>query len=437
MLKSVISALSTLPLVATLAFAQPSLGPHPSIPSNLQITTFATGLSFPYGLYQLPDGSMLAATTTGDLYGSALQIVRMTQTHGVANPPTQVFLSDGFGPATALTGVGDIVAVASGIHSFSRITLFRAGAGGALTQIGQLTFTYAPEVWWHNSHSIALRAVPGSADGYELVFNVGSEFNDAPDLHTIGVAGLTNGTLNGSSLYSLPLTISGATVTAGTPTQLAKGLRNAFGIGFAPNGDINFGENGIDFNGTNVPVSTDYFATIPAGTSGVLDFGFPYTYYHPLTGTMVGPGAGITQPFLKFLPIGGMSMQGVGGLAMAPAGVLGSLHHGAFVGFFGNRFDGIANTLGGVAYVDFATGTYYDFLPNTQAGVSHPVSMFATNDALYIADLGNIFGANAGTIYRVGVTTTVPEPSTFVLLAFGATMVFGVRRTRSRRRQSA
>ena len=432
MIKSVLRGLSTIPLVAALVVAQPSLGLHPTIPSNLQITTFATGLSFPYGLYQLPDGSMLAATTTGALYDSKLRIVRMTQTNGVANSPTEVFLGNAVGPATALTGVGDIVVVASGIHSESRITLFRAGAGGALTQIGELTFTYAPDVWWHNSHSIALRAVPGNADGYELVFNVGSEFNDSPDVHTIGVAGLTTGTLNGSSLYSLPLTINGSTVTAGAPKQLAKGLRNAFGIGFGVNGDIYFGENGIDLNGTNVPVSPDYFATIPAGTAGVLDFGFPYTYYDPLTGAIVGPTAGITQPLLKFLPINGMAMQGVGGLAMAPAGVLGSQHNGAFVGFFGNRFDGIANTLGGVAYVDFVTGAYYDFLPNTQTGVSHPVSMFATNDALYIANFDDIFDTNNGTIYRVSVSTTVPEPSSFALFAVGVVVVVGVRRQRVR-----
>ena len=431
MMNTAFKALSTLPLVASLAFAQPSLGTHPTIPAYLQVSTFATGLDFPYGLYQLPDGSMLAATNTGGLYGTPTQIVRMTQTNGMANPPTQVFLGSGIGPATGLTGVGDIVVLARGVHTGSQIVLFKAGAGGTLTQIGELSFTYAPDVWWHNAHAIALRAVPGQSDGYELVFNVGSEFNDGPDVHTIGVAGLTNGTLNGSSLYSLPLTINGGTVTAGPPRQLAKGLRNAFGIGFGSTGDIFFSENGIDLNGTNTPVSTDYFARIPAGAPGVLDFGFPYTYYHPLTGAMIGPAAGITQPFSKFLPIDGMAFQGAGGLTMAPSNFPPGLNSGAFVGFFGNRFDGVANTLGGVVYVDLATGNRINFLPNTQSGVSHPVSMFASSDALYIADFADIFGRNNGKIYKVSMTT-VPEPSTFVLLALGAAVMFGVRRRRSR-----
>jgi len=435
MIKTATTAASLIPLVATLLFAQPTLGTNPAIPASLHVSTFATGLDFPYGIYQLPDGSMLVATNTGTgLYGSPMKIVRLTETNGVANAPTTVFTSSLLGPATALTGVGDIVAVASGVHTGSAIVLFRAGPGGSLTKIGEMTFTYPANAaaWWHDSHSIALRAVTGQPNSYELVFNVGSEFNDIPTVNTVGVAGLTNATLNGSSLYSLQFTVSGSTVTAGTPTQIATGLRNAFAIGFGVNGDIYFSENGIDLGGTNTPVSTDYFARIPAGTSGILDFGFPYTYYDPITGAMVGSAAGISQPFSKFLPINGMAFQGAGGLTMAPSTFPPGLNNGAFVGFFGNRFDGVANTLGGVVYVDLATGDRINFLPNTQAGVSHPVSLFASNDALYIADFADIFGSNNGTIYKVSMTTTVPEPSTFALLALGATVVFGVRRRRSR-----
>src|SRR5450755_2555344 len=82
-----------------IALADPLLGTNPAIPANLQLTTFASGLNFPYGLYQLPDGSILAGTISGNLLGSTLQIQRITQTNGVANPPTVVF-NGGSGPAT-------------------------------------------------------------------------------------------------------------------------------------------------------------------------------------------------------------------------------------------------------------------------------------------------------------------------------------------------
>ena len=71
----------------TVAHGQPVLGTNPAIPSNLQITTFATGLSLPYGLYRLPDGSILTATSNG--LTSAIR--RFTQTGGIADAPTTVF----------------------------------------------------------------------------------------------------------------------------------------------------------------------------------------------------------------------------------------------------------------------------------------------------------------------------------------------------------
>lgn len=80
-----------------MAVADPILGTNPAIPAGLQLTTFASGLNFPYGLYQLPDGSILAATSNGGLVGSSLQIDRITQTNGIANTPTVVY-NGGGGP---------------------------------------------------------------------------------------------------------------------------------------------------------------------------------------------------------------------------------------------------------------------------------------------------------------------------------------------------
>ena len=410
-------------ILSSAAFADPILGVNPAIPANMQITTFASGLNFPYGLYQLPDGSILAATSSGGLYGMpSVQIARITQTGGIANPPAVVY-NGGTGPATGLTGVGNIVALAYGTNTGSQIQILQAGAGGTLTQIGQMTFNYPGGLWLHDSHAIAMRATGPNA--YQLVFSVGSQYNDKTSTDPVGVTGLAATNLTGDSVYSLPFTVNSSTVTPGAPTQLATGLRNAFALGFDANGDIYVGENGQDLN-----KSADEFDIIPAG-SGLLNFGYPNTYYD-LNGNLIGPTNGVTLPFMSILPIGGVSTQGVGGLALSPSGFPAGLNNGVFFGFFGMHSAGTANTLNGVIYVDATTGQYFDFIPGSQNGLGHPVSFLSTTNALYIADLstiGNDTQNGAGTIYKVSLSS-VPEPSTLLLISSGALLAAAWQRRR-------
>ena len=408
-------------LLPAITGAQPMLGNDPAIPANLQIRTFLTGLSFPYGMHELPDGSLLVATSTG----LASQIVRYTQTGGVANAPTTVF-TGGVGLATGLAGIGNLVVAATGAGDNSKITIFRAGVAGALTSLSALSFDYPVNFWSHDSHAIAVRAVPGQPNSYQLVFSVGSEMNDGPSTGTIPVTGTTTQALNPNSIYSLTFAVNGNVVTAGAATQLAAGVRNGFALGFNAAGDVYFGDNGSSLPGFVGPKSADYFGLIPAGTPGVLDFGFPNTYYDPLTGLRSGPSAGITPPVKTFLPINGVSDRGVAGLAIAPIGFPTGLNDGIFFGFYG---DATQNIAGGVVYVDRLTGQSVQLLQSSPT-LSHPLSLLATSNALYVADFGGN-GASDGSIFRINLTT-VPEPSTVVMFGAGALLLCAVGRRRRR-----
>jgi glucose/arabinose dehydrogenase len=419
-------------------FAAPSgtlvPGTGPQIPKNLQITTFASGIDSPYGLYALPDGSILTATTPGGFYsGAGVSIQRMTHTNGVANPATEVFRTTVPGPATGMAGVGDIVAVAMGVNTGSEIKLLKAGPNGTMTELTSIAFTYPSSDWWHPASTVAMRAVPGQPNAYQMIFNVGSRDNQFPSTGTIGAGGLVNGELNSNSIYSVTFEVNGSTVTPSPPKQLATGLRNAFALSFNAAGDVYFGENGIDLDGFT-PKSTDYFGIIPAGTEGILNFGFPSTYYDPVTGMQMGPGDGVTQPFAKFLPINGMRSQGVAGMAVGGDGFLG-MQSGAFFGFAGRYVEGGENDLSGIVYVDDKTGERSFLVPNSQSGLSRPLSLLATSDALYFADAatdGRWWLPGGGVIYRVSLSA-VPEPATVSLFAVGLLISAGAVRVRRRR----
>src|SRR5687767_6794562 len=71
-----------------LAGAPFSVGGDPSVnPADFRVTTFATGLNFPYGMQQLPDGSLLVATSRpnaagGSYLNSTGQLVRLVDGDG-------------------------------------------------------------------------------------------------------------------------------------------------------------------------------------------------------------------------------------------------------------------------------------------------------------------------------------------------------------------
>ncbi|MDX1978720.1 MAG: hypothetical protein SFV51_00525 [Bryobacteraceae bacterium] len=408
--------------LASPAAAAPILASHPAIPAPLQISTFATGLNYPYGMHVLADGSLLAATSSpvsggASLFGSNLQILRFTDTdgNGVADGPATVVFNGPGGPATGMAGAGNVVAVATGTNTGSSILLLQTGAGGALTQIGAVQFTY-PGFWWHDSHSVAVRETPGGS--YELLFNVGSEDNNVATVNTVAISGLTNATLNPDSVYRLSFTVAGNTATATGLTQMASGLRNGFGLAFDASGNAYIADNGIDLSG-NTPLSADELNFAPAAGAPA-DFGFADTYIDYATGAQVGASG--TLPLVAFLPQGGLRSEGPAGMTMAPAGFPSTLNNGLFIGFHGvGSAGGTANDENPVVFVDLATNQYFHFLLGGQDGQGHLNSLAASPDALFVADLsstGSLNQTGTGVIYRIGLADTpVPEPSTGMLTA--------------------
>jgi glucose/arabinose dehydrogenase len=423
--------------MARLAAAAPMLASHPSIPPSLQLTTFATGLNYPYGMHVLPDGSLLVATgnpVSGQtsLFNSNLQILRYTDTdsNGVADGPASTVFNGPAGPATGMSGAGNVIAVATGGNTGSQILLLQAGAGGAITQVGSVQFTY-PGFWWHDTHAVALRETAGG--GYELLFSVGSQDNAVATAGAAGLSGLTNATLNPDSVYRMSFQISGSTATATGLTQVASGLRNGFGLAFDAAGNLYIADNGMDLGG-NTPLSADELNFIAAASASAVDFGFPGTYIDYATGLQVGATG--TLPQVAFLPQGGLKSEGAAGMALAPSGFPSTLNNGLFVGFHGvGGSGGPANDENPVVYVDLATNTYFHFLLGGRNGQGHLNSFASTPDALFVADLsstGSLDQAGTGAIYRIATAdVSAPEPSTLWTALLGSFHLF---RTARRRR---
>lgn len=428
-------------LSAQLALASPILSTNPAIPANMHITTFATGVNYPYGLCMLPDGSLLAATSRPSAGGSSpfasdTQILRYLDVdgNGIADgPPTVAYDNGPFGPTTGLAGVGNIIAFASGTGTGSQIQIMRAEANGTLTPLNSITFQQDGD-WWHNSHTVAMRAVNGQPNTYELLFSVGSQNNDTPSTLDVPVTNLINTTLKAESVYQLRFDVNGNTVTAGALTQIANGLRNPFGIGYAPNGDIYIAENGMDiFPGQN-QLSSDELNRVTAAQVGttVVNFGFPNHYIQAYTGIEVSSGG--TLPILAFLPQGGIRSEGVAGLSLAPTGFPSTLNTGVFVAFHGvGNTGGLNNNENPLIYVDLSTNQYFHFLEGQQQGLAHIDSLYASSNALFIADfdtVGTLDTLGSGAIYRISAdpVADTPEPGTAALLLGGLCAVLLVRR---------
>lgn len=414
-------------LLLPAAMAQPFTVQGPGVnPNDFRVTTFASGLSFPMGMAELSDGSLLVTVVQNASFFSGTnpgRIIRLTDTNynGIADTAGAIVYNNLPPALTSLRVAGNLVFVTG---PPSPIQVLRLGATPAspLTLAGRLILTY-PSGWSQHQHSeLGVRQTPGFTNRYDLFFQIGSEYNNAATARTVA---LTNdsipgaaGTLAGNAIHCLTIIDNGTTLAATNLIQIASGTRNPAGFTFHPvTGDFYFEDNGID--GATEAFSADELNVITRTNLGgpTEFFGFPTNYFSYRTNAFIG-GAGI-PPLVVFQPIPdpftGRESEGPNQITSAPPGFPDGLNTGVFLGFHGIFSSaGLANEENPVIYADPATGNYFHFIPNQQPGVGHLDSLLATRDSLFVADMvttGNpSSGLNAGAIYQIKslITPTLP-----------------------------
>lgn len=380
--------------------------------ADLEVTAFATGLSFPTGMTALPDGSILVATsapTGGSFFQSTGELLRLTDedADGVADDGGTVLATDLPGTLVSLALAGDLVLTTSAEGGNEQIVLLRIGETWAdpLEQVGSVRFRL--DGFNHQSYGLAVREFPDTEGSYEVVFNIGASGNDTAG-QIAYAEGLVETQLQDASLYRMIITDLTNEVTATEPEQIATGLRNAAAIVFDPaTGDLVITDNGIDTPEDRiVALSADTLYRLPAGEIGgaVEDYGFPAAYVDYATGDEVGEIA--IAPEAVYRPIDGSEAEGVASVALTPADFPDELK-GVVAGFHGQYDDvGTMNEENPLLLTAETTGETIELFANDDPTVGHIDGLMSTDATLYAADLcaGLLTEAKpCGTIYAVRV----------------------------------
>ena len=435
-----------------------SVGGDPIVnPADFRVTAFASGLNYPKGLMSLSDGSLLVAVNnpvagSTSFYDSTGELLRFTDADGdgVADGSGQVLYNDLPGEITAIHQAGEFILATSAQSGSEGIYVLREGAtpSAPLTLVGSLDLAF-PTPWEHTTYASVVRPTPGQPGDFDVIFNVGSQYNGVvigsngsvvldsngnptlePTTGTVTASGLATGTLQGDSLYMVTLHDQGGTPTLSNLTQVATGLRNAASLAIDPTtGDLYLADNGIDGNDYgNEAWSADELDIIPAALIGkqVENFGFPYSYVKTIDApgdpvTVVEPTYGI-QPTIAFEPLPdpvltaeGSESEGSSGFALSPPDFPAGLNHGVFIGFHGLFSQGgTANDENPMLFADPSTGHYFDFISNDLANIGHLDEALSTADSLFVADFtsggdtGN--GVGQGVIYQIKAYPQVAGP---------------------------
>src|SRR6267142_6581714 len=134
--------------------------------TDFRITVFATNLSYPLGMVQLADGSLLVAVSQGASFWnpSTGQLLRLTDINhdGIADDSGSVLYNGLPGGQTSLRMCGQLLFV-TGQGIAHPISVLRAGPTPAspLTFIGTITVVYPSGGWEHPHSGLATRQTPG------------------------------------------------------------------------------------------------------------------------------------------------------------------------------------------------------------------------------------------------------------------------------------
>jgi hypothetical protein len=400
-------------------------------PSLFDLTTFASGLPFPAAVQPLADGSVLVQTTPDYGYTPG-QLLSFTSTGAGGGV---VYTNSGLGLMTGSTLVGHYYASGTdtseiGPGGGSSINLLQAGStpSSPMSLAATLQLSY-PIPWDHPSVGLAARPTPGVPGSYDLIINVGSQYDNvitpAGSTATLTGTGFSSSpttSLLGNSLYKITIDENGAQPAVTGVQQVATGIRNAFGMTFDSAGNLWFSDNGMDQlpPGSSQPTpppgeppqadELNFLSAAQLAAGTPVDYGFPNCYTQYAWGSIPGVtvGNGCVQPVLAFQPVtdlGGIhQLIGATQVALAPSTFPDGFNDGVFVGFTG---DGGLDNNGGLAYYDFGTAQYTQFIESTD--VNNIIGVASSDNALFFTTLGNVYE----------LTAASPEPGTSIMAALG------------------
>jgi hypothetical protein len=385
--------------------------------SFFRVTQFSSGFSFPNSMQQLSDGSIAVVGSSAGFNSGAITRLVDANHDGVADGPGTVLYQAANGPLTGFVKIGSLYAVGNlGDHT---ITLLTPGVTPAdpMTPVGSFSFAY-PGNWEHNNVGMAVRPTPGTPGSYDLVFNVGSEYDHQLSTDKVPLSGLFNATLDGDALYLITINENGSVPTASGFEKVATGIRNAVGMQFDASGNFYFADNAIDGPGPDgdEPPQADELNFISSSDFGsLIDFGYPTCYVAYRTGVQVGgPCQGplvAFQPLPNGTPLGSES-EGPSSIAFSPVLFPGAYNDGIFIGFAGKYAIGPPNEENAIVYYDFGTGQYIHFVENSLPDFGQADGLLATSDSLFVSDL------LTGNIYEI---SAAPEPRTVLLFVVSVT----------------
>ena len=221
--------------------AGPVFNTPPGVNANsLTLSTLAAGVSYPYSMQVLQDGSILAGISNPDASGDYLS----------AAGGLMRFTNPGAGGTAVYSGLtypvqgvralgGGLIAVAEAGTGDSEIAFLKPGAdpATAYTKVGAISFSPSNAGEQFNI-TMAVRATPGQAGSYDLFFSMNGDTDHTRTNNFASLNGLAHGQLEYNSIAKVTVTPSGGVPAVAGLQQVARGIRNTGGMVFDPAGNL-------------------------------------------------------------------------------------------------------------------------------------------------------------------------------------------------------